>query len=214
VLARADGVGGPPAQAQDFTTVTGHDAAPMLSAGELVGLLADSDRRAVVAALALGADRLPAVRAATGLDARSAVTALGRLVAAGLVEGGADGTLVLLGAAFEVAARAAAPERVVEEHPEQPAERARVLRAHVRDGRLLSMPSTHNKRMVVLDLIVQDFEPGAHYSERQVNALLARWHSDTAALRRWLVDVGYLDRDRGDYWRCGGPVVELPPASP
>ncbi len=81
-----------------------------------------------------------------------------------------------------------------------------MLRAHVRDGRLVSIPSSHAKRLVVLDLVVQDFEPGEHYTERQVNAVLARWHDDVPALRRWLVDVGYLDRDHGDYWRCGGPV--------
>lgn len=183
------------------------DVAPILSAADLAGLLADGDRRAVVASLVLGADRLTAVRSMTGLDARAAVTALGRLVASGLVEEAVDGSLVLLGAAFEVAARAAAPSRFVDEHGDEPADRARILRAHVRDGRLMSIPATHNKRTVVLDLIVQDFEPGAHYSERQVNAILARWHPDTPALRRYLVDVGYLDRDHGDYWRCGGPVL-------
>jgi len=27
---------------------------------------------------------------------------------------------------------------------------------------------------------------------------------DTAALRRYLVDEGFLDREAGDYWRAGG----------
>ena len=50
------------------------------------------------------------------------------------------------------------------------------------DGRLVSIPSSHAKRLVVLDLVVQDFEPGEHYTERQVNAVLARWHDDVPAL--------------------------------
>lgn len=176
------------------------------TASELVGLLADDDRRAVVAALVLGADDLEDIRAVTGLDARAAVTAVGRLTSSGLVEAGADGTLVLLAAAFSLAARAEAVASPAE-HDDRPGEQAKVLRAYVRDGRLLSIPSSHTKRLVVLDVVVQDFEPGVHYGERQVNAMLGRWHADTAALRRWLVDVGYLDRDHGDYWRCGGAVA-------
>jgi hypothetical protein len=182
-----------------------------LSADRLVRLLADGDRRAVVAALVLGADSLASVRAMTGLDARAAATAVARLRDGGLVEQGADQTLVVLEAAFSLAARASAPP-VDDEHPDDRSERARVLRAHVRDGRLLSIPAAHAKRVVVLDLVVQDFQPGEHYTERKVNAILARWHPDTAALRRYLVDVGYLDRDHGDYWRCGGPVFDDEPA--
>ena len=41
---------------------------------------------------------------------------------------------------------------------------------------------------VVLDHLVRVFEPGVRYPEREVNALLAVWHPDTAALRRYLVD--------------------------
>jgi hypothetical protein len=29
-------------------------------------------------------------------------------------------------------------------------------------------------------------------------------HPDTAALRRYLVDEGILDREHGEYWRAGG----------
>jgi hypothetical protein len=179
---------------------------PPVSAAALAGLLADDDRRSVVAALQLGATDAGEVRAATGLDARRAMTAIGRLVAGGLVDEAADGTLTILAAAFGLAARAEAPDDASSEHADEPHERAKVLRAHVRDGRLVSIPSSHAKRLVVLGLVVQDFEPGEHYTERQVNAVLAGWHDDVPALRRWLVDVGYLDRDHGDYWRCGGPV--------
>jgi hypothetical protein len=43
-----------------------------------------------------------------------------------------------------------------------------------------------------------------------VNRVLARWHPDTAALRRYLVDEGFLDRDGGQYWRTGGTVPDEP----
>ena len=183
-----------------------------LSAGDLVGLLAEEHRRSVVAALVLGATSAPEVRAATGLDARRTRTALDRLERAGLVLRADDGTLTLLGAAFGLAARAAAgaaeaASAAADEHAGEPEDRARVLRAFVKDRRLVKLPTTHSKRLVVLDLIVQDFDLGVRYTEKQVNAMLVRWHPDTASLRRWLVDVGFLDRNAGLYWRCGGTAV-------
>lgn len=179
-----------------------------MSAGDLAGLLADVDRLRCVAALALGALTVADVRRATGLDAREAATAIERLVRRGLVERGADGTLVLLTGAFGRAARHAVPSTSPsdEEHAGADPDTARVLRSFVRDGRLLSIPASRAKRRVVLDVLAQEFEPGRRYSERMVNLVLGRWHADTAALRRYLVDEGFMDRDRGEYWRAGGTV--------
>ncbi len=172
---------------------------------ELVGLLADGDRRAVFAALVLGATDDQAVRRVSGLDARAAGRAVQRLVDTGLVVRGDDGTLHLLGEAFALATRAEAErEPRPDEHGDEPADVARVLRAFVHDGRLMSIPAVHAKRLVVLDWLVQRFEPGRRYSESMVNLMLGPVHPDTAALRRYLVDDGFLSREHGEYWRSGG----------
>ena len=39
-----------------------------------------------------------------------------------------------------------------------------------------------------------------------MNAIVGRFLLDHAALRRSLVDEGFLDRDHGVYWRTGGRV--------
>ena len=39
------------------------------------------------------------------------------------------------------------------------------------------------ERLVILDWLAQDFEPGKRYSEKMVNLVLGRRHADTAALR-------------------------------
>jgi hypothetical protein len=177
----------------------------MFTARELVGLLADDDRRRVVAALILGASDADAIRADTGLDARAAGRAVQRLVDTGLVLRGDDGSLHLLAEAFALAARAAAADDPPStEHANEPADVARVLRSFVRDGRLISIPAVHAKRVIVLDWLAQRFEPGRHYSEQMVNLILGRVHPDTAALRRHLVDEGLLSRAQGEYWRSGG----------
>lgn len=161
-----------------------------------------------MAALALGALDVDEVTAASGLDARAVATALHRLEAGGLVERGADGTLVLLAAAFRQAARTAAAEAPAPTDPGagHDAETAKVLRSFVRDGRLTALPTAEGKKRILLDVICQDLEPGQRYTEPEVNLVLRRWHDDVASLRRWLVDLGYLDRAAGEYWRSGGPV--------
>jgi hypothetical protein len=80
----------------------------------------------------------------------------------------------------------------------------KVLRAFVVDGRITSIPARHAKRLVLLDWLAQDFEPGQRYSEQMVNLIIGRRHADTASLRRYLVDEDFLSRDGGQYWRSGG----------
>jgi hypothetical protein len=87
-----------------------------------------------------------------------------------------------------------------------PAEVERVLRTYLRDGRLTTMPRSGRKRLIVLEHIVQRFEPGHRYSEIEVNRLLRPVWDDVAALRRYLIDAALLDRADGVYWRIGGPV--------
>jgi hypothetical protein len=87
-----------------------------------------------------------------------------------------------------------------------PVEAAKVLRSFVQDGRLTRIPTTRSKRLVVLDRLAQDFEPGRRYRERTVNVILERWHPDAASVRRYLVDEGFLTREAGEYWRTGGSV--------
>jgi hypothetical protein len=82
----------------------------------------------------------------------------------------------------------------------------RVLRTYLRSGRLAAMPRTGRRRQIVLEHLVQRFEPGRQYPEAEVNLILREVWDDVAALRRYLVDAALLDRGGGVYWRIGGPV--------
>ncbi len=92
---------------------------------------------------------------------------------------------------------------------ERDRDRERVIATFMRDGRIVQIPRQHAKRRVLLDLIAQEFEPGVRYTEKHVNETLARFHPDTAALRRYLVDEEFMERDSstGLYWRAGGTVT-------
>ncbi len=177
----------------------------LLDAGEIVRLLAQPDRLRVCAALALGALTRPQLTELTGLPERQLDKALARLIASGLVAR-QGATLTLVTEHFEAASRAAAgaDEESGPLPDDLPKEAAKVMRAFVRNGRIVSIPTARSKRLVLLDWLAQRFEPGRRYPERDVNQILREVHPDVAALRRYLVDEGFLDRVAGEYWRVGG----------
>lgn len=58
------------------------------------------------------------------------------------------------------------------------------------------------KQIIILARIAEEFEAGKKYSEQEVTELLKNIYCDHVALRRSLVDYGFLDRtSKGDaYW--------------
>lgn len=76
----------------------------------------------------------------------------------------------------------------------------------MREGRITALPAKRSKRIMLLDHVAQLFEIGVRYSEPEVNHLLRALFDDYVALRRYLVDEGFLSRDHGEYWRSGGNV--------
>ena len=183
------------------------ERSPLTSQG-IVGLLATPDRLQVAAAVVLGAGTPGEVVAATGLNEAQVLSALTRLARGGLVTT-PDGRLAVNTEAFAAAARTGAPKRESVDYGVTDPKVAAVLRAFLVDGRLTSIPAAGRKRSVVLEYLVATFEPGRRYPEREVNAVLASFHPDTAALRRYLVDEGFLSREAGAYWRTGGWVDVL-----
>jgi hypothetical protein len=172
-------------------------------AARLLGLLAEPDRLKVVAAIVLGARTAEAIVDATRLEPKAVEQALARLTSGGLVSGERR-NLVLDEEELRAAVRSAAEEREAGEKLGIPPVASEVLRRFVRNGRLVSIPMARSKRLVVLDHLSQEFEPGWRYAESDVNEILADYHEDVAALRRYLVDEGFMAREAGEYWRTGG----------
>jgi hypothetical protein len=76
----------------------------------------------------------------------------------------------------------------------------------MKDGRIITMPAKRSKRLVLLDYVAGLFDVGVHYTELEVNSRLRPVFDDYVALRRYLIDEGFLARADGEYWRSGGTV--------
>jgi ArsR family transcriptional regulator len=84
---------------------------------------------------------------------------------------------------------------------EEDAYRKKVLKAFFKHGRLTSIPAQLKKRQIILEKLVQEFEPEREYSEHEVNQVLLEFHEDVATLRRALVDHRFMEREKGVYRR-------------
>ena len=80
------------------------------------------------------------------------------------------------------------------ENVKKDAYREKVLRTFLRRGRLMSIPTQRKKRQIVLERIVEEFDPENSYPERDVNIILLDFHDDVAALRRGLIEFGLMER--------------------
>ncbi|HEX7599264.1 MAG TPA: metalloregulator ArsR/SmtB family transcription factor [Polyangia bacterium] len=71
------------------------------------------------------------------------------------------------------------------------------------DGRIKSFPMQEKKVRVLLRHVLPSFSHGVRYPEKRVNEILLKYSEDTARLRRWLVEFGYMAREGGGgkYWR-------------
>ncbi|HEY3557697.1 MAG TPA: DUF2087 domain-containing protein [Kribbella sp.] len=168
-----------------------------MNADQLCGLLAEPSRLRTYSAIVLGASTPDQVAGTTGLAAPVVVKALQRLTKGGLIEASRDG-FTADADVFKDAVRESRPQWV----PLDPdPARDNVLRSFIRDGRLTHFPTYPDKYRIVLEYIVESFEPGRDYPESEVNELLNRWHPDHAALRRGLVDAGLLRRENSIYTR-------------
>ena len=175
---------------------------------EILRALADPERLAITGMLAREPGAADELAAALELPVKRLRSHLSRLTAAGVLTLDDDRrTYRLDPETLRHAAELVGPPREAglalgaatedEEH---------VLRTFFRRGRLTEIPTKQSKRRIVLERIALEFEPGRHYDEKEVNAIVGVFFNDHASLRRYLVDEGFLDRDHGVYWRAGGRI--------
>jgi biotin operon repressor len=182
------------------------DATPELV--QFFKALADETRLKIVGLLAR--ESYSGEQLATILDVKPATIShhLTRLAEAGLVSAETDGHFKLyalrLHAIHAMAERLLAKDTLPQTAADLDVEaydRKVVKDFSKRDGSLKEIPAQQKKLLAVLRHIAKDFKPGREYSEKDVNEILARFHEDTASLRREMIEHRLMQRASGRYWR-------------
>lgn len=163
--------------------------------------LADDERLQIAGLLARKSLTGSQLAEATGLKPAAFSKHIRYLIQAELVSAAAGKYKLRLdhihALAAKVSARAAPPV------PEDADEFARnVWTAFLTpEGTLKEIPMQEKKVLVILRHLLNQFEAGREYAEKEVNEIIKRLHPDSATLRRMLVDFGMMKRERGVYWR-------------
>ena len=163
--------------------------------------LIDPDRLAIAGRLARSSAMVESLATELGLPRIDVQRHLDRMIEAGLVTASA-GVHTLDRDALHARAKRVLSSRAPAAPPATSLEK--VLADYLRpDGALKEIPSQLKKRMIVYQHIASHFEIGRHYTEKEVNELLGRFHPDVVAIRRDLFDLGFINRrpDGSDYWR-------------
>ncbi len=170
-------------------------------------LALDPVRLAVLGAAAVGPVDAAELSRALGVKPRVVLGAIGHCRTAGLLDAENRLDRTVLRSIAERLTPVSAPDTVISQGA-WTAEEATILGRFFADGRLTSIPASRAKRLVVLERLAQEFEPGLRYREAEVNFALQLFHADYVALRRYLVDEGLMTRADGVYWRTGGRYSE------
>jgi Uncharacterized protein conserved in bacteria len=170
-----------------------------------VKAMASADRLRMIGVLVRGRATQAEIAEQLHLPVRDVVDNLAFLAQVGVLHE-TDGVYDLDEKAIETLARGQFEGKrpTYELKQEQPEDARKVLKNYLNaDGTLKQIPSAKNRLLIILNFIVDAFGFDTNYTEREVNTILRRFHLDTAALRRYLVDNGLMARegDGSRYWR-------------
>lgn len=67
------------------------------------------------------------------------------------------------------------------------------------DGRLKTIPAQRKKKLIIFEHILEEFELGVKYSEKEINEHIKKFHDDYATIRREFIINHYMNRENGIY---------------
>lgn len=67
-------------------------------------------------------------------------------------------------------------------------------------GGLKEFPKKEKRKIIILKHIIKSFDAGRKYTEKEVNSILEEIYSDYVTIRRYLIEYGFMDRERDGSW--------------
>jgi predicted transcriptional regulator len=172
--------------------------------------LADANRLKLIGLLAQKESSVEELAAMLGVSASTVSHHLAKLSQIGLVSARAEGyyniyhlqTDNLEKMSQQLLAKNTLPD--VAKDLDRKAYDRKVLKDYLtEEGTIVQLPTNHRKLDVILRFIAEKFEFNRIYTEKEVNAIIGTLNPDISGLRRDLISVGLLDRERDGsaYWR-------------
>jgi len=77
--------------------------------------------------------------------------------------------------------------------------RRKVVKTFFKNGRLVRLPVQRKKQLIVLEEFACKFKPGKMYTEDNVNQIIKQSYDDYCTIRRLLIEVKKMKRDKQIY---------------
>lgn len=171
--------------------------------------LADAQRLKIIGLLAQEAHTVEQLAALLNISPSTTSHHLSKLASAGLVEARTDGHYYFyflktdtLEAMAQRLLKSENLPRLSADVEGEAYERKIIQNFTDSSGRLKSLPAQEKKFQVLLRYVARAFQAGRRYTEKEVNEILARYHEDTASLRRGLIEYHLMERESSgkEYW--------------
>jgi biotin operon repressor len=75
----------------------------------------------------------------------------------------------------------------------------KILKSFMRDGKIRQIPAQKQKRWIVFEQILNDFEFGREYTEQEVNEIIGKYHEDYCMIRRTFIGERVMTRENSIY---------------
>jgi hypothetical protein len=155
----------------------------------IIGLLADEEKFKIIAAVSLGANTIEKIAAMTGAGKPDILKSILKIETSGLI-----GKTDQAGYTVHLDILQGLIKNISDDKNKKPA--ASLLDRFMKEGKLVTYPRAPKDQLLVLNHIIELFEYGRPYPEKEVNEKIKTVNPDYAAMRRYLFDGGFFSRER------------------
>ncbi|WP_150267969.1 metalloregulator ArsR/SmtB family transcription factor [Paenibacillus tepidiphilus] len=90
-------------------------------------------------------------------------------------------------------------EELEQESPESSLKESVLRNFFAKDGHLRQIPAQYKKKLIALQHMAEQLEPGVIYSEKEINVFIQQFHEDYATIRREFIMHHFMYRENERY---------------
>lgn len=173
----------------------------MRSQCELLKILADETRLSIINILAKQDSYVELIASALSITPATVCYHLKKMEQAGLVTTSRSQFYIIYSLNKEIFDKPLKELIIMPDKEIDPDEKYRrsVLSTFFKYGKLIQIPVQRKKKEIILKKLLEEFEVGKDYTEREVNEILLAYHEDYCTLRRSMIEFGFMTRKNDIY---------------
>ena len=75
----------------------------------------------------------------------------------------------------------------------------KILKTFMKDGKITQIPAQKQKRWIVFEQLLNEFEFGKEYTEKDVNEIIQKYNVDYCSIRRSFIEENVMSRNDNIY---------------